>query len=386
MHEASDNERASMGEPFELQLIHDLNTAEAIWRDLEARSDGPPFLSWAWQHTWAETGGQASGARPCVIVVSAGGRPAMLLPLSLERRHLGVALTWSGGDLADYKGPLIARDCPPELLGSGFRAVWRAALDAVPGFDYVHIDRMPDQLGGLRHPLLAERCELATADSLQAALGDDWEAFYQARSSSSTRRSDRRKTRKLARHGAVEFQLVGEPALAERLLPDFFAQKSAHYRALGVEDLFAAACYRDFVRLMTARAPELVHFSAILVGDRPAAMHWGLWRPDRMYLMLPTYERGELAAHSPGNLLCRRLMQWCCEQGVPIMDFTLGEEPYKVRWCTHRQPVWRHTSPRSRRGQVAAVALSAAARLRRYIKTNPELYERAVRLRRTLRG
>ena len=374
--------------PFELQLASDLDAVEAAWRDVEARSDAPPFLGWAWQRAWAEAGEQATHAQceqTCVVVVSAGGRPVMLLPLSLERRRLGVMLTWSGGALADYKGPLVARDCPPGLLGEGFRAVWRAALERLPDFDYVYLDRMPDQLGGRRHPLLAERCEPATANSMQATLGDDWEAFYQAHASSSTRRADRRKVRKLARSGAVEFQVPQTPDEAARLLPELFAQKSAHYKALGVEDLFGPARYRDFVRLLTARAPELVHFSAVLVGGRPAAMHWGVWRPDRLYYMLPTYARGELAAHSPGNLLCRRVMQWCCEQGVAVLDFTLGEEAYKSRWCGPPQPVWMHMAPRSRRGHLSVATLAAEVQLRRYIKSNPDLYERATQLRRALR-
>ncbi len=386
MQQANGEDQEDSGESFELRLAHDLDPIEEAWRDVEARSDGPPFLSWAWQRTWLETAGRASGALPCPVVVSAGGRPVMLLPLVLERQRLGAVLTWGGGELADYKGPLVARDCPQGLLGEGFRAVWRAALGLVPGVDFVLLDRMPDRLGGLRHPLLTERCEPATAESYQAVLEGDWESFYRAHTSSSTRSNDRRKARKLARHGAVEFQITETPAQVERLLPDFFKQKSDHYRSLGVADLFASSHHRDFVRLLTERAPELVHFSAILVDGRPAATHWGVWRPDRLYLMLPTFDRGELAAHSPGNLLCRRLLQWCFEQGIPILDFTLGDEPYKARWCDRQMSVWQHTAPRSARGRLAVAARTAEVRLRRYIKSDPVLYKQATRLRRALRG
>lgn len=361
---------------------------ERVWRQLQERSDCHAFQTYDWLSEWQACIGSAHGLAPQLVVVrGADDQPLMLLPLGIERRGLARVLTWLGGVITDYHGPLIARDCAPSLLtGPGFLDLWDRVVQRLPRFDYLHFDRQLGQICGYDNPFLVLGARPAASSAHLTRLQPDWDAYYQSKAASRTRRTQRRKTRKLASHGALALELPRNAPEVAEILDTMMDQKSASYHELGVRDLFADPGHRRFVSRLTTRCPELTHLCCLRVGDRIAATHWGLLYRGHFYSLLPTYERGELAALSPGVELRLRLMARCCEEGVETFDFTLGDEPYKDRWCEVTLPVYQVLAPSSAWGRVVVQTQRARAQLKREVKNSPQLYGRALRLRKLLAG
>lgn len=102
-----------------LTPLPEMQALGARWRSLEERSDGSFFLGWTWTQSWLS----ATGARPELLAVSAGGRDIALALIgrAAPRRPLGrvptLYLNQSGSVAADrvfveYNGLLTARDHP----------------------------------------------------------------------------------------------------------------------------------------------------------------------------------------------------------------------------------------------------------------------------------
>lgn len=363
------------------RLLGSFAEAEPIWRRLEAEVPQFPFQSYDWMEAWQSTVGQARGVSlSLVLVESPEGQPWMLLPLGIQDRPLGRVLSWLGGSMTDYMGPLISRHCPEEQLRSGFLPLWRSIASCVGPFTFAHLERQPKRICGRSNPFLRLDARENPSQCHHTVLGRDWESYYRSKTSSRTRQTDRKKLRKLEGHGPVEFVILKGRAEMEELLPTFFAQKSRSYQELGVEDLFADPQQRAFIQKMT-RKESSVHFSCLKVGARIAATHWGLLHEGRFYCLLPTYERSDLTVYSPGSLLRTRLMQWCCENGVEIFDFTVGDEPYKERWCEVSQPLYDSLLPGSAWGLVCTTAVDASRWLKRRVKASPTLFPHLLRLR-----
>jgi len=306
----------------------------------------------------------------------------MLLPLATWRRGGLRVLGWLGGDISDYPGPIISRRCPPALRGAGFRALWDRILSASPPADVVVLGRQLADLGGGANPLLTLPHTRHQADAHVAHLGPDWGRYYASRCSGRTRRRHRQKWNRMARAGAVSMAVLSDAAQRQEALQGFLDLKSAGYQALGVRDLFAEEGYRRFVRALCALPSGPLHFSTLRVGGSLWAGNLGLTHRGRLYLLFPAYRRTPAAAAcSPGAALTRWLLQQGCESGLEAVDFTLGDEPFKARWCDTRLPVFQVTQPLTTRGRVMAGGLQAWGAIKRQLKQHPVLYPAVLRAR-----
>jgi CelD/BcsL family acetyltransferase involved in cellulose biosynthesis len=222
------------------------------------------------------------------------------------------------------------------------------------------------QLGGTPHPSHAHLVHLE----------GDFDAFLARMRSAKSRSTDRRKRRKLAGQGTLSFVVADHDGVeAQRLLDAVMRQKSANYRELGVADLFASQAYRDFLRALCEgdEAPFLVHLSGLLLDDRIVATHFGLLHKQRLYYLLPAYERDEISALSPGSAHLHYLLQWCFANGVKVCDFTVGDEPYKYLWRDTELELVDYVQPVSPRGRLYAAGWNTARRIKRRIKQSPAL-------------
>jgi CelD/BcsL family acetyltransferase involved in cellulose biosynthesis len=260
-------------------------------------------------------------------------------------------------------------------------ALWDQVLGALPRADLARFDRIPASMGGHPHPLLAGRAQRALADSHAVDLPDAWETLYRDRCSSRNRAANRRKLRRMAREGEVVFEVADTPGARLDLLPTALELKSAGYARLGVEDLFAHPGRRAMLEELARQPDSPLHISALRVGGVVRATHVGALYGDILSYLFPGYARDELAAQSPGAELCRRVLAWACERGVRRFDFTLGDEPYKDRWCDRVEAQYTVTLPRTRRGRVLEQAWTAKGETLRALKASDALYPRLLALR-----
>src|SRR5947208_11094693 len=128
--------------------------------------------------------------------------------------------------------------------------------------------------------MLALNEKLNPSGTYDSALPSDWEAFYASKRSSSTRRRDRTKLKRLGELGAVKF--VNPDASAELALTfDLLVQqKSKAFARMGVPNLFAPAGHAAFYRELASspRYRSLVHLSRLHVGTTWAALNLEIGR------------------------------------------------------------------------------------------------------------
>lgn len=370
-----------------IEVTHDFDRARPDWLRLEADSRHHPFQTIAWLEAWHQHVGSMQGLTPLLVIVRSPDQvPWMLLPMARSGRRPGRTLCWLGGALSDYHGPLLAPGCPSSLLnGPAFAQLWARILSEIQGVDVVHLERLLPTLGAQPNPFLQLGAQKMPSSAHTATLRGDWAGFYASKASRRTRSLHRRKARRLEQHGALQFLHPSTPAEVDRTLQVLYAFKSRSWRELGARDLFDEPGYRDFVRHMTLQHPSLVHLRALQVGDQIISAHWGLLYQERLYYMLPTYQPGALAKFSPGTLLCLHILEWCLDSGVRELDFTLGDEAYKDRWCDVTTPVYELIQPVSRLGRVRAMGLRSWSLLKKRIKADPTLYPLSIQMRARLR-
>jgi CelD/BcsL family acetyltransferase involved in cellulose biosynthesis len=274
---------------------------------------------------------------------------------------------------------MLAPHFAHEVGTERFIGLWRdilALLRADPRFhfDLVDLPKMPEMVGTQRNPFLDLPVRANPSGAYVATLATDWETFYAAKRSSSTRKRERRQFKQLAEHGTVRFVDVRDGPDLNRTLTTLIEQKSRSFARMGVEDLFERPGYQAFYVNVAREGSALTHVSRLDVGDVIAAASLGLKFRDCYYLVLSSYHDGDIARFGPGRAHLHELLRHAIDNGFCRFDFTIGDEPYKRDWSDIEVRLWDHLEVVTPRAMVAVALMAAYRRVKRFIKQTPAVW------------
>jgi CelD/BcsL family acetyltransferase involved in cellulose biosynthesis len=377
-----------------LSVHSELTAIEKEWRAFEATAAATAFQSFDWLVRWQRHVGSRQGTRPAVVLGRNGdGDLLFILPLALERRLMVRQLRWLGGDLCDYNAPLLGERFRAHLGAEGFAPLWRdilALLRTSPRFrfDLIDLQQMPETVGRELNPFVDLRVTLHPSGAHIATLADDWEKFYAAKRSATTRRRERGKLRQIAERGAITFADGSDGIDTVQTMDVLMAQKGRALARMGVENFLARPGYREFF-LDLATDPALasfVHVGRMTVGPTIAATSFGLIHRGCYCLMLSSYDDGELAKYGPGRAYLHELMRRTIGRGLAYFDFTVGDESYKREWSDVELRLYDHTAPATLLGLPVAAAMTGYRRAKRLVKQTPMLWRAFCKARSAVAG
>lgn len=377
---------ASGGSPLrvELTLHGDLASIEQDWRVFEERADCTVFQTFDWLSAWLRHIGVHEGAKPAVVIGRHQGAILFVMPFAHD--EAGRRIVWLGTSLCNYNGPMLARDFSRRVGPEQFAAIWsdarRLLRERMP-HDLIDLEKMPETIGDQPNPFCALRVTPHVNNAYLTALSGDWETFYAAKRSNATRRSDRKKQRRLSEFGEVRFATADTPYEMARTLDALIEEKTASYAKLGVDNMFERPGYRDFfLDLATgARSGRLTHLSRIDVGNEVAAANFGLVFRDTYIYLLAGYNDGEVGRFGPGSMQLLEIFQYAIARGFKLFDFTIGDEPYKRDWNDAELKLYDHTAPATLRGWTAYLPSLAMRQLKRVVRQNPAIWSVVRKLR-----
>ena len=316
--------------PDEIQLaVYDeLSAIEQDWRAFERQADCTVFQTFDWLSTWQRHIGTLNGVRPAIVVGRdvAGG---IVFIMTLSTRPSGFAreLARLGTELCDYNAPLLAPHFSERIDRARFMALWERVTQCLQDhprlqFDYVNLTKMPEMVGPQKNPMLYLPAAMNPNGAYLTHLAGDWDAFYTAKRSSTTRRRDRTKRKRLAEFGEVKCVNAETESAILGALDILMTQKARLFAHMGVADLFAKPGHVEFYRAMAAgpTTRHLVHMSTLNVGTTPAAVNLGLTHRDRYYHLLASYDDGEVSRFGPGAAHLHDLLHLAIDRGFRISD------------------------------------------------------------------
>jgi len=367
--------------PNAFDIYSDLASIERDWRAFERHADCTAFQTFDWLSAWQRHIGSRNDVRPAIVVGRQGGEILFILPLATQPFRVARELTWLGSELCDYNAPLLAPGFSASLGAERFKATWLAILRRIRqeprlGFDLVRLFKMPATVGTQANPMLVLGGVPNPSGAYATALGENWDAFYTAKRSASTRGRDRTKRKRLAEFGEIKMVTPENANGTLETLAVLMDQKTRAFARMGVANLFTRPGHAEFYRDI-ATDPALRHFvhvSRLDVGPQIAAANIGLTFRDTYYHLQASYTDGELARFGPGAAHLHALMGYAIEHGMKVYDFTIGDETYKRDWCDGAQTLYDHISFATLRGALVGAPAVGAQRMKRLIKQTPSLW------------
>jgi CelD/BcsL family acetyltransferase involved in cellulose biosynthesis len=339
--------------------------------DLFERSAATPFQSPVWL---AVLYGQLlahNGASPLIVVVrrSADSGLAMVLPLLRRRYSMLQVVEFADLRTSDYVSPvtdaatfaavLADPDCVEQI-----RALTRP-------YDLLRIGKLADDALTLELLFGISRREAMDMSAYAAPLAESFDLWREQFPRSYRKELDK-KSRQLHRRGTVRFQCVEDK---EQIARTFEALRV--YRGLrfgsgedGTGDLLQVPAYYDFYRSVAVEGRDhLIRTYAITVDGRVVAGALGLVaRCGSVLVVLSGFDHDGFKNQSLGSLLFEQIARDTIERGGRALDFTIGDEPYKLTFGARPSPMWRMSragSPLGRAAEVLVGRIPAAKALAR---------------------
>ena len=371
-----------------VEVFTDMAQAAPHWRALKRDSSlATPYQNFDFLHLWHRHIGAAEGVTPFIVIgFNAEGAPLFVWPFGRRRRAGLWVLEFLGGKHANFNMGLWRRDALTHVGEVDLRSILDGLADRA---DLVMLANQPMTWAGIANPFALLPRQYSPSFGFSGALMADFDALYETRASTPARRKFRRKERMLAGHGEVRFEKVSEPDGISAALDDFFRQKSARMRAIGLPDVFSEPGVRPFIEAAAATPSAdggaLIELYTLSVDGVIVATIGGIVANGRFSAMFSSIIHGQYAAESPGEQLLVQVVRHCCERGLHTFDLGIGEAHYKGLFCPDAEPMFDSYWPLSAAGRRVALLYSAVDAVKRTVKQQPLLWSLIVKLRR-LRG
>lgn len=368
-----------------VEIVRDMAAAQPHWLALEQHGCFmTPYQAFDFLDLWQRHIGAGEGVEPCILVgFDEADAPLLLLPLGRRRMAGGLkAVEFLGGKHSNFNMGLWRADYLAAVTAEDLRGVF-AHLSGEA--DVVSLGNQPLMWAGRDNPLALLPHQASPSFGFSGPLQSDFEALFDARTSAVGRRKMRKKERTLAGFGEVVFARAATEADIRRVAEDFFTQKSARMRAIGLPDVFAAQDVRDFVSAgaltPTPAGSRLIELYTLSVGDTIVATMGGVCAGGRFSAMFSSIVHDRFKTESPGEQLLVRVVRDCCERGLHTFDLGVGEASYKTMFCDP-DPMFDSDWPLTAKGRAFALMHRGFAAAKRAVKQNPALWNVVVAARR----
>lgn len=367
-----------------IDIVHDLVSAEAVWRGLESEQTSfTPYQRFDFVAAWQRQVGEREGLVPFIVIgYDAESRPLLLLPLALRHAYGARCASFMGGkhstfNMALWDRNFVASATQADLEGLISAIAQRAEADVFALHQQpLRWRDLPNPLALLPHQPSANDCPLLTMEPGAAPA---------TLVSNSFRRRLKGKERKLQSLPGYRYHVASTEADVTRLLDWFFRIKPQRMAEQKLPNVFADPGIEDFIRrACTTQLPDgkhVIDIHALECDEEVIAIFAGVADGHRFSMMFNTYTMSANSKFSPGLILMRDIIDQYAGQDYRAFDLGIGSDDYKRLFCKDDEPIFDSFIALSQRGKLAAGVMSGLNRTKRLVKHNPALLEMAQKLR-----
>jgi CelD/BcsL family acetyltransferase involved in cellulose biosynthesis len=219
--------------------------------------------------------------------------------------------------------------------------------------DVLDLRALRASVGQLENPLLHERPNRSGIHTYSLRLSGTWTDFAASRLNSKHRAESRRRWRRLACEGRLQFVVERSGAQAQAITRWLIQHKLAQLPTEKAKTFEAGRAFLLAIASGQCRDPS-VRVSALRLDHELLAAHLGVVWQGSLIGIQTAYDPA-WRGYGPGRLLMESLLQYAFEQEFREFDFSVGDAPYKEVYCDSSEPLYWLTYPRTVLGTLYAL-------------------------------
>jgi CelD/BcsL family acetyltransferase involved in cellulose biosynthesis len=296
----------------------------------------------------------------------------MVLPLLRIRRGPIRTVEFADLRVSDYLAPVCSPMVFSELLRDADACAEIRRL--VRPFDLLRMTKLPDGRLPIENLLGAPRRVAMDTNAYATVLLAPFEQWRTSAMERSYQKELAKKYRQLQKKGTLSFSCCNDSAAVLEALDVMRKFRGPRFQSQGDGDLLQRPEYYDFYSDIAVRGlGSLARLYAMKMDGEVIAAVLGLHHRDRFLVIMSAFDIAGYKSQSLGALMFEQVAKDCIERGDQMLDFTIGDEPYKKLFGGQPSPMWAVTHAGSTTGAISLFALKQAPWLKLAAKRISEL-------------
>jgi CelD/BcsL family acetyltransferase involved in cellulose biosynthesis len=346
---------------FDIAVAPAFDFLSPDYAELFDRSAATAFQHPLWLHCLYTGLASHAEATPLVVVARhrATGALAMVLPLLRIRRGPIRTVEFADLRVSDYLAPVCSPEVFSELLGDTDACAELRHL--VRPFDLLRMTKLPDGRLPIENLLAAPRRVAMDTNAYATILVAPFEQWRASALDRSYQKELAKKSRQLQKKGALSFSCCDDSASVRDALDVMRKFRGPRFQSQGDGDLLQRAEYYDFYSDVAVRGlGSFARLYAMKMDGQVIAAVLGLHHRDSFLVIMSAFDIDGYKSQSLGALMFEQVAKDCIERGDKMLDFTIGDEPYKKLFGGQPSPMWAVTQAGSTAGAISLFALKQA--------------------------
>lgn len=286
---------------------------------------------------------------------TAGGGLTGLLPLAVARD--GGAWQVAGAPQAEYQAWLARPEDDRAFVGDALAALRESGMAGPLTFAYLPPET---PLDWARSPPWRRLCQIEPWSRPLRRIDEDAGASLK-------KKSNKSRLNRLARIGPLRFERITERAALEQVIEPIEIAYDLRQAAVHGGRPFREDPLKRAFHLALLEQPGVLHVTLLWAGDRLLAAHIGAADRSVVHNGIIAFDLPD-AALSPGKVHQMLMFRDMAEDGIGFFDLTPGGDPWKERFATEHQTVFRLTLHENAwRKRAAEAERQAKASVRRLL-------------------
>ncbi|BCJ90965.1 hypothetical protein IZ6_17000 [Terrihabitans soli] len=373
----------AVGMPDEWSVERSIAPIAEEWRSLQTHAAGTPFQTYEWVSNIVARPQEARDA--FFVLGRTAGKLRIIFALVVHEGRL----TWLGETWNNYNMPLVANDLFDSLLPADVDDIWQKVREKLGHPSASLLRRNPTLVGGKPNPFAGWARVNEPTGAYSLALGSDWESFYKQLHASSTRKTLKKKRKRLEQDGALAAKRIDDPALIHEHVLLMLTWKSQQLDADGRRNVFSSASNREVIARFAATHLKQSRVYALHLNGQPIAISFLIEAERHLILYQMAYLSGPTARFSPGKLLLDHVIEMGVRDGHPELDLSIGDDLYKREICDRSMELTNSIKAHSLAGIGAVARERIGTTFKALIKSNDAILHTVLKinsLRRILLG
>ncbi|MEZ5872651.1 MAG: GNAT family N-acetyltransferase [Nitratireductor sp.] len=362
-----------LAERLDISVSDRIESAEGIWRALEAEGTASVYQRYEWTQASLSTIESEEHRSPFIVTGTIEGRPAFLLPLAVKGGYIR-KLSWIGGSHVNFSMGLFSREFLDSVQPGDMARIMQRVCRMVPGVGYVKLCCQPENWRGHDNPMLDLPHQRAMNPAFMMTLNEGFDAALARGNAKRKRKKFRQQCRIADDAGGWKFLVPTDVDGISRLLDIFIEQKSRRLREKGITDIFGDRKAQRFLLRLAMKSlrmeEPLLQFYGLEINGKVRAVFGGGVHQRHLSGYFSSISTDEFTAMSPGEMLLWLTAEHACNQGMACLDLGGGDERYKRSWCDTEIGMFDVILPVSSAGYPFVAASRLANWSKRLIREN----------------
>jgi len=343
---------------FDVTIENSFDFRSPEYRELFGKSAATAFQHPNWLSSLYSKLLAANSATPLIVVARwrSDGRLAMVLPL-VRRRYAALrAIEFADLRVSDYVSPVADAETFDAIVADA-EAVSTVRRLLKP-YDLLRIGKLADRSLPLEKLLGIRNRENMGMSAYATPLDPSFDVWRQKRMKQSYCKELDKKSRQLHRRGEVRFECVTEPGAMAKAFEAMRTYRGERFKDRdGVGDLLQLPAYYDFYTDIARTGLDgSARTYAMWLDGRPIAVALGLAHRNALLVILGGFDFS-FKNMSIGSLMFEQVARDCIGRGETFLDFTIGDEPYKLTFGSEPSAMWQISRSGSPLGYTAGLVV-----------------------------